>query len=40
MTSHDHELVTVYEAANAVEAHIVCNLLLDDGLAAQVIGPP
>jgi hypothetical protein len=37
MTSHDHELVTVYEAANAVEAHIVCNLLLDDGLAAQVI---
>lgn len=34
--SHD-ELVTVYEAANPAEAHIVCNMLLDAGLKAQVV---
>ncbi len=37
MSSADRELITVYEAANAAEAHIVCNMLLDEGLAAQVV---
>ncbi|MBL8827382.1 MAG: DUF2007 domain-containing protein [Planctomycetaceae bacterium] len=37
MSSTDRELVTVYEAANPAEAHIVCNMLLDEGLAAQVV---
>ncbi|MBI3838696.1 MAG: DUF2007 domain-containing protein [Planctomycetia bacterium] len=36
--SESDDLITVYEAANATEAHLVMNLLLDEGIEASVLG--
>jgi putative signal transducing protein len=36
--SKSDDLISVYEAANATEAHLVMNLLLDEGIEASVLG--
>ena len=36
--SEEHNPVELYRAANSIEAHIVCNHLLDAGIRAQVLG--